>query len=506
MGGNVALGNDSTHTVTVNAALLTFGNAGTTTIPSSNANGWTIATTTTTSLVKYDTTNTRVGISSSTPAATFSVGGNVALGNDSTHTVTVNAALLTFGNAGTTTIPSSNANGWTIATTTTTSLVKYDTTNTRVGISSSTPAATFAVGGNVALGNDSTHTITVNGASLVFGNAGTTTIPSSNANAWSYATSSANIPFVKYDTTNTRIGISTTTPGATLAVGGAGNIYALGGLGVGVATTTAGAIENSGNALFGDAAGDLVMFNAANIRHNNAGTTTIPAGNANSWTIATSTTNAFMKFDTTNHRIGIGTSTPQQTLSVEGAGYFAGNVGIGTSTPSAALGVVGNIVVISGCVKAASTTATALLNACASGAGGADLAETYEVSEDVASGDILMVDGRGLMRKATSDSSLIGIVSSQPAIVFEGDQALFGASKFPGPSSYSAGSKAPIALVGRVKVKVNLQGGLIRTGDRITVSSVPGVGKKGVRGDETAGIALENYSGGGDGKVLVFVK
>ena len=35
---------------------------------------------------------------------------------------------------------------------------------------------------------------------------------------------------------------------------------ALAGLGAGLATTTAGAIENIGNALFGDAAGDLVML------------------------------------------------------------------------------------------------------------------------------------------------------------------------------------------------------------------------------------------------------
>lgn len=175
--------------------------------------------------------------------------------------------------------------------------------------------------GNVTFGDASGDTFTVTGASITYSNAGTTTIPSASAVAWAYATSSADIPLLRLDTSNTRIGISTTTPGATFAVGGAGNIYALGGLGVGLATTTAGAIENSGNALFGDASGDLVMFNAATRIYNNAGTTTIPSSNANSLAYATSTANIpLLRFDTSNTRVGIGTTTPGATLAVGGDG------------------------------------------------------------------------------------------------------------------------------------------------------------------------------------------
>ncbi len=174
--------------------------------------------------------------------------------------------------------------------------------------------------GNVTLGDAAGDTFTVTGTSITYSTAGTTTIPSTSAVAWAYATSSADIPLLRLDTSNTRIGISTTTPGATLAIGGAGNIYALGGLGVGLATTTAGAIENSGNVLFGDASGDLVMFNAATLIHNNAGTTTIPTS-AVSRAYATSTANIpLVRFDASNTRVGISTTTPGATLAVGGDG------------------------------------------------------------------------------------------------------------------------------------------------------------------------------------------
>ena len=49
----------------------------------------------------------------------------------------------------------------------------------------------------------------------------------------------------------------------------------------------------------------------------------------------------------------------------------------------------------------------------------------------------------------------------------------------------------PVALSGRVPVKVNNEGGSIVIGDRITLSSVAGVGKKATATSETVGVALE---------------
>ena len=80
-----------------------------------------------------------------------------------------------------------------------------------------------SVGTNVSV----TGTLTIGGATITHSVAATTSILADGANSWAIATSSANIPFVKYNTSTYRIGISTTTPGATFTVGGAGNIYAL---------------------------------------------------------------------------------------------------------------------------------------------------------------------------------------------------------------------------------------------------------------------------------------
>ena len=278
----------------------------------------------------------------------------MALGNDSTHTVTINAGSLTFGNVATTTVPSSNANAWTLATTTTTSLLKFNSTATRFGVSSSTPSATFSVGGDVALGNDSTHTVTMNGGTLAFGNVSTTTIPTGNANAWNIATSSANIPLMKFDTSNYRVGIGTSSPAALFSVGG----NAIGSRGFYVSST--------------------------------------------------------------------------------------GNVGIGTTSPGASIEILtGNISVSGGCVRSATTTASALFGTCA------DLAENYQVGERVTPGDILMVNSGD---KIPVD----GIVISGYALV---DESMITGESI--PSEKSLDDKiigGTIAVNGNIKMKAEQVG------------------------------------------------
>src|SRR3989338_5603944 len=116
-----------------------------------------------------------------------------------------------------------------------------------------------------------------------------------------------------------------------------------------------------------------------------------------------------------------------------------------------------------------------------------------------------MVGEDGLLQKAEDSSRIIGIVSSQPGIVLEGTLAQFGGSGFRSDTAYEVGSRAPIALAGRVPVKVNLEGGDIKAGDRIALSSVPGVGTKATSSGMTVGIALEEFSDIEIGKILVFV-
>ena len=185
----------------------------------------------------------------------------------------------------------------------------------------------------------------------------------------------------------------------------------------------------------------------------------------------------------------------------------SGNVGIGTTSPMSVLSVVGNIAV-SGCVQAATSSYNITPeNNCA------DIAEYYPNSEAVEPGDIVALDPVSSLniRKATSSNLVIGIVSTNPAVLFEGSMSFFGGAPPPAGGAYPVNSKAPLALAGRVPVKVNLEGGEIQVGDRIAVSSAPGIGKKATSSGMTVGIALESFDGTtslvtpGVDKILVFV-
>ena len=84
------------------------------------------------------------------------------------------------------------------------------------------------------------------------------------------------------------------------------------------------------------------------------------------------------------------------------------------------------------------------------------------------------------------------------------DPALLGVvSSFSDLSKQPATSR-PIALVGRVPVKVSAENGAINVGDPITSSQTPGVGMKDTAAGQIIGYALEPLSTG-DGKILVFI-
>ena len=285
--------------------------------------------------------------------------GNTLFGDAVGDLVMLNAGNLIFNNPGTTTIPAANAASFAISTTTSgVPFLRFDTSNYRIGISTSSPGVTFTVGGagniyalgglgvgvstttsgnlemsgSALFGDAAADRVMLNAASLIFNNSGTTTIPAATAAAWAIATTSDSIPFMRFDTSNYRIGISTTTPGATFTVGGAGNVYALGGLGVGVSTTTQGNIEASGSVQLGDAAADRLTLNGAIEAHSTQGTTTLTAS-AYSWGFATTTAEVpLMRYDTTNTRVGISTTTPGAMLAVASSTYTGGLIVGGTGT------------------------------------------------------------------------------------------------------------------------------------------------------------------------------
>ena len=128
-----------------------------------------------------------------------------------------------------------------------------------------------------------------------------------------------------------------------------------------------------------------------------------------------------------------------------------------------------------------------------SGAGCADYAELYPSSEDVDPGDIVAVDPSesGSVKKAISSSTVIGIVSTKPAISIEGN-----ALQFMSGVAYRNNPRKPaIALAGRVPVKVSTENGAIKIGDRITISSIPGHGMLASSSAQTVGIALDAFDG-----------
>ena len=63
----------------------------------------------------------------------------------------------------------------------------------------------------------------------------------------------------------------------------------------------------------------------------------------------------------------------------------------------------------------------------------------------------------------------------------------------------------PIALNGRVYLKVSTENGSIKIGDAITSSSIPGVGMRATGAGRVVGIALESFDIDGVGKIMVFV-
>ena len=175
------------------------------------------------------------------------------------------------------------------------------------------------------------------------------------------------------------------------------------------------------------------------------------------------------------------------SFNAPGGAPFGGGGGAGqsyTGTAGGAGGVGGYVIY---------TYATSSPNSA-----GNDYAEMFPVSSPgITAGDIVAVDAGvpvSMKLAAAGDvAPLAGIIATDPGQLL-GDKDAVGSR--------------PVALSGRVPAKVNLEGGPIQIGDRIAPSSVPGVGKKAGPFDDSAGIALDSFSGAdgsSQGSVTVFL-
>jgi hypothetical protein len=212
-------------------------------------------------------------------------------------------------------------------------------------------------------------------------------------------------------------------------------------------------------------------------------------------------------------------------MALGGLGPNAVNVGIATSTPTFAL-VVGSgstteaaksIQVPYGgiCVDNdgwCNASTTGRVSAVSFLTSSSDLAENYQAFENnLEAGDIVAITNTNLtnnnigpsetygLMKAKSGTSIIGVISTKPGITLGLDN-----------DNVNTTNQKPVALSGRVPVKVNLEGGPILPGDQITISSLSGIGTKATSSGEMIGYALEAFGpsspqAGGVGKILVFV-
>ncbi len=119
--------------------------------------------------------------------------------------------------------------------------------------------------------------------------------------------------------------------------------------------------------------------------------------------------------------------------------------------------------------------------------GNSDLAETYFSNENLKAGEVVYIKG-GLSVGRAGDNNkdkVIGVVSTKPGLLLGFDD-----------TSLKMGEKSyPIALKGRVPVRLSNENGEIKAGDELMLSSVSGVVMKATSTGKIVGVALEDFNG-----------
>jgi hypothetical protein len=139
-----------------------------------------------------------------------------------------------------------------------------------------------------------------------------------------------------------------------------------------------------------------------------------------------------------------------------------GNVGIGTATPTARLDVNGAIKVAGDIVGPGVNGAASITGFKVLGAVYQDLAEWVPATTDLAPGTVVVLNparnNEVMASTSAYDTSVAGVVSEQPGLIL----------------GIGADDKEQIAIIGRVKVRVDARNAPIRVGDLLVTSDLPG--------------------------------
>ncbi len=199
------------------------------------------------------------------------------------------------------------------------------------------------------------------------------------------------------------------------------------------------------------------------------------------------------------------------TASISGNITILGNAGIGIASPSAKFEVAGGQTKIEVSTQYSqrlchngsdgSSTQGVLLGDCLTG--GADIAEYYGSNDQtIEPGDIVVAtpgaidvgsNSKAYVNKSDSSyqGSMIGIVSTNPYDSF-------------GKNFNNNEHSFPVALIGRIPVKVSLENGPIKAGDLLTSSKIPGVAMRATKTGPIVGKALEDIYSIYESKVIGF--
>ncbi len=125
---------------------------------------------------------------------------------------------------------------------------------------------------------------------------------------------------------------------------------------------------------------------------------------------------------------------------------------------------------------------------------GADIAEQYvfDVSDEVEAGDVVVLGsaaGHGDKAKRQYDRKLLGVIAESPGLVL----------------GQGSSDTLPVAISGRVPVKVSAVNGPIRIGDPISSSTIAGIGMRAIKPGKILGTAMEEFNSEGTGKILVTI-